>query len=83
MAAMVIGARAGPTETAMTVTVSLAPRMPPEWLRLGSVNPCVLRASLATQPGAQLPGLPHRTGQGTRCMKPCGTSHARAEHKLQ
>lgn len=45
VAAMVIGAPAGPTETAMTVMVSLAPRMPPEWLRLGSVNPCVLRAS--------------------------------------
>lgn len=45
VAAMVIGAREGPTETAMTVMVSLAPRMPSEWLRLGSVNPCVLRAS--------------------------------------
>lgn len=45
VAATVIGARAGPTETAMTVMVSLAPRTPPEWLWLGSGNPCVLRAS--------------------------------------
>lgn len=55
VAAMAIGAPVGPTETATTAMVSLAPRAPPEWLWLGSVNPCVLRASqgTATRPAAQ------------------------------
>lgn len=65
---MVTGAQEGPIETAMTVTVSLAPRTSPKWpaVGLGELRPLSLGLSPQNC----------RTGQGSRCMGPCATSRA-------
>lgn len=78
VAAMVTGARAGPTETAMTVTVSLAPRTPPKWPAVGLGEPLCPQQLRPLSLGHSSQNC--RTGQGARCMGPCATSRAGGAH---